>query len=203
MKSRQTLAAVLGLAALIAAWLWMRPATPVPKPLPIAVPPDNFPVSDVSHVVAKTAEETGAATKPPNPVRETLAARGSEPSRTAAPIPTAAPRVPSTVYMPRDPTPPEGYHDLETTSRMLKNYREMMGENPVGNNADIMKSMMGGNKKGAMLGPPEGLSMNSNGELMDRWGTPIFFHALSKDQMEIRSAGPDRVMWTADDVILK
>jgi hypothetical protein len=63
--------------------------------------------------------------------------------------------------------------------------------------------MMGGNKKGAMLGPPEGLSMNSNGELMDRWGTPIFFHALSKDQMEIRSAGPDRVMWTADDVILK
>jgi hypothetical protein len=45
--------------------------------------------------------------------------------------------------------------------------------------------------------------MNSNGELMDRWGTPIFFHALSKDQMEIRSAGPDRVMWTADDVILK
>lgn len=86
---------------------------------------------------------------------------------------------------------------------MLSDYRQMMGENPVGTNAEIMKSLMGGNKKGAMLGPPQGMGLNGNGELVDRWGTPIFFHALSKDHMEIRSAGPDGVMWTGDDVVFK
>ena len=62
---------------------------------------------------------------------------------------------------------------------------------------------MGGNKKGAMLGPPEGMSVNSAGELVDRWGTPVFFHALARDQMEIRSAGPDRKMWTSDDIVTR
>lgn len=105
--------------------------------------------------------------------------------------------------MPPDPTHSAGYADLENTNRMLKDFRQMMGENPVGTNAEIMKSLMGGNKKGAMLGPPEGMSLNGSGELTDQWGTPVFFHALSKDHMEIRSAGPDRVMWTGDDVVLK
>ena len=64
-----------------------------------------------------------------------------------------------------------------------------------------MKAVMGGNAVQAKLGPPEGQSLNENGELVDRWGTPYFFHQLSKNNMEIRSAGPDRVMWTGDDVI--
>jgi hypothetical protein len=41
--------------------------------------------------------------------------------------------------------------------------------------------------------------VNAAGELTDRWGTPFFFHQVSKAQMEVRSAGPDRRMWTADD----
>jgi hypothetical protein len=35
--------------------------------------------------------------------------------------------------------------------------------------------------------------------MCDRWGTPYFFHQVSKTEMEIRSAGPDRRMWTGDD----
>lgn len=78
-----------------------------------------------------------------------------------------------------------------------------MGENPVGTNAEIMKSITGANQKGAKLGPPEGMSLNNYGELVDPWGTAFFFHQLSGTQMEIRSAGPDRKMWTGDDVISK
>jgi len=86
---------------------------------------------------------------------------------------------------------------------MFRDYRTITGENPVGTNAEIMKSVMGGNPKGAMLGPPEGQLVNENGELIDRWGTPYFFHQLTKDLMEIHSAGPDRRMWTDDDIVGK
>ncbi len=78
-----------------------------------------------------------------------------------------------------------------------------MGENPVGSNAEIMRAIMGGNSAGASLGPPPGQSLNADGELTDRWGTPYFFHQLSRNSMEIRSAGPDQRLWTADDLITK
>lgn len=84
---------------------------------------------------------------------------------------------------------------------MLRDYRTRMGENPVGTNAEIMKAVMGGNPKQARLGPPEGQSLNGKGELVDRWGTPYFFHQLSRTDTEVRSAGPDRILWTQDDVL--
>lgn len=82
----------------------------------------------------------------------------------------------------------------------LRDYRTVMGENPVGTNAEIAAALNGGNTKKARL-LPEGQSMNGNGELVDRWGRPYFFHQLSRTNIEIRSAGPDGVMWTDDDVI--
>jgi hypothetical protein len=42
--------------------------------------------------------------------------------------------------------------------------------------------------------------MNDRGELIDDWQTPYFFHQVSGRQMEIYSAGPDRQMWTPDDL---
>lgn len=86
---------------------------------------------------------------------------------------------------------------------MLRDFRTRIGENPTGTNAEIMKVVMGGNRVQAKLGPPEGQKLNDQGELVDRWGAPYFFHQLSKNEMEIRSAGPDRAMWTADDVVMK
>ena len=50
--------------------------------------------------------------------------------------------------------------------------------------------------------PPGHRAIDRNGELCDRWGTPFFFHAESATHMEIRSAGPDKKMWTDDDVAL-
>ena len=39
--------------------------------------------------------------------------------------------------------------------------------------------------------------------LIDRWGTPLIFHALGGKQWEIRSAGPDRTPWNEDDLLEK
>jgi len=90
---------------------------------------------------------------------------------------------------------------IDKISLMLRDYRTIAGENPVGTNAEVMKAIMGGNPRGAMLGPPEGIVLNENSELIDRWGTPYFFHQLTKDLMEIQSAGPDRILWTSDDLV--
>ena len=47
------------------------------------------------------------------------------------------------------------------------------------------------------------MRVNARGELVDNWGTPFFFHSLSRTEMEIRSAGPDHKMWTGDDLVMK
>ena len=91
--------------------------------------------------------------------------------------------------------------ELDKARRMIRDYHTVMGENPVGTNAEIMKAVMGGNPKQAILGPIEGQQINDKGELIDQWGTPFFFHQLSGNHMEIHSAGPDKVMGTKDDLI--
>jgi hypothetical protein len=120
------------------------------------------------------------------------------------PIATSSPRARTS---PGDPLTADaerkaGEIEASKVTLMLRDYRTRMGENPVGTNAEIMKAVMGGNPKGATFGPPEGQALNGNGELVDRWGTPYFFHQLSAKSMEIRSAGPDRQMYTEDDVVV-
>ena len=43
-------------------------------------------------------------------------------------------------------------------------------------------------------------ALDSKHQLIDRWHTPLFFHALGGQQWEIRSAGPDQKLWTEDDL---
>ena len=119
----------------------------------------------------------------------------------AMPAPPIPPDLPPP--KPRVAPSPEALKDIEDIQFMLRDYRTRLGDNPTGTNAEIMKEVMGGNRVQARLGPPEGQKLNDQGELLDRWGTPYFFHQLSKNEMEIRSSGPDRAMWTADDVVMK
>ena len=93
--------------------------------------------------------------------------------------------------------------EIDQVNLMLRDYRTIAGENPVGTNAEIMAAVMGGNPKRAKLGPPDGMKVNEKGELLDRWGTPYFFHQISRDHMEIHSAGPDKVLWTEDDPVIR
>jgi len=86
----------------------------------------------------------------------------------------------------------------------INQYGSMFGGNPVGTNPEITKALNGDNPRQVRFIKEElGLRINGQGDLVDYWGTPFFFHQLSGTEMEIHSAGPDRIMWTADDLVTK
>ncbi len=81
---------------------------------------------------------------------------------------------------------------------------EIRVRNPTGNNLDITAALNGKNlRQVVFINPADGLRVNDRGELIDNWDTPFFFHQVSATVMEIYSAGPDRKMWTADDLMIK
>lgn len=123
------------------------------------------------------------APNPPSPRRQSPAAP-----------PLAASQRPAAVV------PEPAQEAVEALALNVREYRSRFGGNPVGNNAEIVREMDGGNSKGASFLPAPLKRLNGEGELIDEWGTPFFFHQESAEQMEVRSAGADRVMWTSDDV---
>ena len=93
---------------------------------------------------------------------------------------------------------------LQNMSRAIRQYGQQLGGNPVGTNPEITRQLSGANPKHVnFLGAEAGVRVNENGELVDPWGTPYFFHQLSGREMEIHSAGPDKIMWTSDDLVTK
>jgi len=72
--------------------------------------------------------------------------------------------------------------------------------NPVGENVEITAALAGDNPLHFAFISRSHPAINARGELCDRWGTPFFFHAMSGTQMIVRSAGPDKKLWTSDDV---
>ncbi len=91
---------------------------------------------------------------------------------------------------------------LRNARAAVTQYGSMFHGNPVGTNPEITSALNGNNPKQVkFISPESGLQINDKGEMVDPWGTPFFFHQLSARDMEIRSAGPDKVMWTADDLV--
>jgi len=206
--------AVALVAVAIGVWFWSGggetvPATPentgvastrdTPQPTPSTAAPTAAVPSSTPPVPATPP----AAAQPSTPVRITSSVVPGMPVGRGASTPVTPPKaVPPVAKSGPAPQPErEGRAEIESVQYMFRDFRTRMGENPVGSNAEIMKAVMGDNPVKARLGPPEGQSLNDQGELVDRWGTPYFFHQMSKDKMEIRSAGPDRKMWTSDDVV--
>ncbi len=96
----------------------------------------------------------------------------------------------------------DAQRDLRLVTEMIATFRTnfLQAGNPIGTNAEITAALTGKNQLRLALIPPDHRAINREGELCDRWGTPLFFHAESATRMEIRSAGPDLKMWTDDDV---
>lgn len=96
------------------------------------------------------------------------------------------------------------HDDLQLLSDLFSSWQTTYPHsgNPVGSNAEIARALTGENTFHLAMIPKRHPAINSNGELVDRWGTPFFFHQLSGTRMEIRSAGPDRKLYTPDDAVL-
>jgi len=92
---------------------------------------------------------------------------------------------------------------LDKARVVMHNYRAAFGEDPVGTNPEITAALMGKNPKQINFVADSGLRVNEKGEMLDAYGTPFFFHQISGQEMEIRSAGPDKVMWSSDDLVTR
>ena len=93
---------------------------------------------------------------------------------------------------------------LDNVRHAIHDYGAMFGGNPEGLNSEITSQLNGHNPKQAnFIQSDAGMRINEKGELIDPWGTPYFFHQLSSKEMEIHSAGPDKMMWTTDDLVTR
>ncbi len=91
--------------------------------------------------------------------------------------------------------------DIAILTTLLREYRRQLGENPVGDNIEITAALLGANTKNLSYLPAEsGNFLDNSGQLIDRWEIPYFFHSISGTEMDIISAGPDRILHTADDL---
>jgi len=91
--------------------------------------------------------------------------------------------------------------ELELMQGIFQGYVEAMGSLPIGeSNAQIMNALRGNNPKRWGWFPMQHPRLNEEGALTDEWGTPYFFHLLTQSRLEIRSAGPDRIWYSEDDL---
>lgn len=94
------------------------------------------------------------------------------------------------------------FDDVQTVNILLEEFRRAFGAMPTGElNDEIVRRLQGENPKGIAVLPKSHSSISAEGELLDRYGTPYRFHPESAWHMTVRSAGPDKIMWTNDDQV--
>jgi len=98
----------------------------------------------------------------------------------------------------------EPLNDLKAVYDILQNYQLTIKANhglPIGTHREIVRALRGNNPWGIPFLPADHPALTGDDQIVDRWGTPFFFHALAADEIEIRSAGSDRTMWSEDDLL--
>lgn len=101
----------------------------------------------------------------------------------------------------RADAPPE--HDLTLMARLMDNFTLLVkdaADRPLSANEDWASALRGVNPAHERFLPDQHVALNPQGQLVDRWGTPLHFHSLGDKRHEIRSAGPDKKLWTDDDL---
>lgn len=85
---------------------------------------------------------------------------------------------------------------------ILNAFRRAFGSYPAAeDNHQFVNALLGANKSKLPFVPRDHTRLNADGEIIDAWGTPFFFHLNSSISIEVRSAGPDRSFYTADDIV--
>ena len=93
--------------------------------------------------------------------------------------------------------------DIQILDAIFGYYRMIYKSNPVaGENFEVINSLSGKNRQKLVVFPINHPDLDEQGNLVDRWGTPYFFHAISATQLDIQSAGPDRERGSQDDIDL-
>jgi hypothetical protein len=96
-------------------------------------------------------------------------------------------------------------HSVQEDLAIIAEFVDLLGKAglnySLGDNADITAALTGtqyAGQKGHLF--PRQHNALRGGQLVDRWGTPFWFHANGPGKLEIRSAGPDKQLFTPDDI---
>jgi len=98
-----------------------------------------------------------------------------------------------------DGTPSE---DRAALADIVTNFLESTApdqRHAMGTNEEITRKLSDPSQMGGGAIPLNHPAM-MHGQLVDRWGSPWFFHQQSSNVIEVRSAGPDHKLFTDDDV---
>jgi hypothetical protein len=107
---------------------------------------------------------------------------------------------PDTLSFGTDVFAPE--REAEVLLRFFAIFRERFGGFPAAeDNRGMMHALAGANPEGLVIFPADHPRIDSARGLLDGWGNPFHFHMISRDHLEIRSAGPDGELFTDDDLL--
>ena len=94
--------------------------------------------------------------------------------------------------------------DVEALHAMIVRYLIALQRRPgrpIGDDGDLAAILKGNNPLRKALLPADHPAFSPDGRLRDRFGTPYHLHALSGRSYEVRSAGPDKKLFTQDDAL--
>ena len=97
-----------------------------------------------------------------------------------------------------------GQEDVQILHDLVVQYLQAMQRRqgpPIGDDMDLAKVLKWRNPLKRPVLDPSHPALSADGHLSDRWGTPYHVHALSSNAYRIRSAGPDRRLFTNDDLV--
>lgn len=140
-----------------------------------------------------------------------LTEKPGKPARPAAGAVAALPPDPATLQrVPSHPmavsfgdSPELAASEPSVLLEILQFYRQEFGAFPTGeDNASIMNALKGNNPSGLPVFPAKHPRIAEDGGLLDAWGKPFFFHIISSQHIEVRSLGPDGIIFTDDDIVV-
>lgn len=94
--------------------------------------------------------------------------------------------------------------DVDALLGLIRQYHEAMQRRegpPIGNDADLARVLKGKNPLRLVVVPAMHPVFSPDGRMRDRWGTPYHLHGKGRGAYEVRSSGPDKRLFTPDDVI--
>jgi hypothetical protein len=144
-----------------------------------------------------------------------LASRDEPPSL----APPPSPRTKDRIDFPAPPQPTaaeailEGYgdpasppiEDLRKIHRVITGYFSVVKDgsrNAIGGNPDLAAALRGENPNREVFVREGHPVFGLDGMIIDRWGSAVVVHPEAYRQLGLRSSGPDRSPYTADDLIL-
>jgi hypothetical protein len=126
-------------------------------------------------------------------------------SRSLVPSPSTVPTAAESLLAGyADPaTPP--MEDLRKIQRVATGYFSLIKDTqrfPIGGNEDFSAALRGENPNREIFIREASPVFSRQGLILDRWGSPLIIHPEAWRELALRSAGPDRIPYNGDDLVL-